>query len=164
MTCGAPFKSQVRPIARDIAEFARRAQDQKRRVASKRSIWMLGNQSIKEPHPRIYRKVSILGHFVDGGMCFAKGSENSNAGCREKSGLLAMENMNDLCRRLERAQASQRGRRRLPVRGSIQEFMERLVSRAGPSAIDGAGGVDAGEWSQQTPMRLEATSTEAAHT
>lgn len=38
-----------------------------------------------------------------------------------------MENTNDLYRRLRRAEASQRRRRRLPVRGWLHEFLDRFV-------------------------------------
>jgi hypothetical protein len=72
-----------------------------------------------------------------------------------------MENMTELCRRLERAQASQRGRRRLPIRGSFQEFMERFVSQAISPPIDGARSLDASESSEQT---TEGDLTAAAHT
>jgi hypothetical protein len=68
-----------------------------------------------------------------------------------------METMNDLCRRLERAQASQRGRRRLPVRGWLHEFMERFVSEAAPPPMDGARRIDARETSEQTTARDRST-------
>jgi hypothetical protein len=37
-----------------------------------------------------------------------------------------MENTNDLCRRIERAIESQRGRRRLPVRNWFHDFLVRF--------------------------------------